>query len=424
MLNPPPENGWRSRTVVDASTWRAVGNIFNMAKSTEFIFLGDLMKIIFLSNFFNHHQKSLARELNGKSEFCFVETEEMPEERKVLGYGEMEVPVYVTNVEKSGQELETDIKSCDVLIAGSAPERLLHERIKIGKLLFRYSERPIKQKKGAFLKILPRYVKWHWRNPKNKPVYLLCASAYTSYDYSKFGLFEGKTYKWGYFPEKKEYAPKALLAWKNSKRLLWCGRFIDWKHPDDAIKVAKMLKADGYSFVLDFIGTGEMKGKLQRMVEEYGLEDCVHFLGAMKPEQVRKEMENSGIFLFTSDYNEGWGAVLNEAMNSGCAVIASHAIGSVPYLINDNINGLVYYSGNLCSLYQKAKKLLDTPSKQEKLGLAAYETICTLWNAEIAAERLLNLSQHIIDGQEFPDLYEFGPCSKAEIVKDDWFYEE
>jgi glycosyltransferase involved in cell wall biosynthesis len=39
------------------------------------------------------------------------------------------------------------------------------------------------------------------------------------------------------------------------------------------------------------------------------------------------------VFIFTSDRNEGWGAVLNEAMGSGCAVVAADLIGSVPYLI-------------------------------------------------------------------------------------------
>ena len=36
-------------------------------------------------------------------------------------------------------------------------------------------------------------------------------------------------------------------------------------------------------------------------------------LGSMTPEQVREHMEESILFLFTSDFGEGWGAVLNEA---------------------------------------------------------------------------------------------------------------
>ena len=48
-------------------------------------------------------------------------------------------------------------------------------------------------------------------------------------------------------------------------------------------------------------------------------------MGALKPADVRKEMERADIFLFTSDYKEGWGAVLNEAMNARCAIVAVHS---------------------------------------------------------------------------------------------------
>ena len=44
-------------------------------------------------------------------------------------------------------------------------------------------------------------------------------------------------------------------------------------------------------------------------------------------------MEKSHIHLFTSNHLEGWGAVVNEAMNSGCAVVANREAGAVPYLI-------------------------------------------------------------------------------------------
>ncbi len=39
---------------------------------------------------------------------------------------------------------------------------------------------------------------------RNKNVYMLCASAYTSADFSLVGAYRNKSYKWGYFPEVKE----------------------------------------------------------------------------------------------------------------------------------------------------------------------------------------------------------------------------
>lgn len=372
------------------------------------------MKIIFLSNFFNHHQAALSDALweqTGEN-YYFVQTTEMPQGRKQLGYHVEQKP-YVLRYQGNEEMVLRLIREADVALIGSVPEKLVRQRVKTGKLMFRYAERPLK--KGLELwKYLPRLVLWHWRNPMHKPIYMLCASAYTAGDYAKFGLFLNRTYKWGYFPETKRYADMdALMAEKDTTEILWCGRFLDWKHPDDVLVAAKRLRDEGCSFRLSFIGRGEMEPELRQMVEDLGLWDCVRFLGSMKPEEVRAHMEKAGIYLFTSDRNEGWGAVLNESMNSGCAVIASHAIGSVPFLMKNGENGLIYESGNVDMLYEKIKHLLDHPEEQKRMGLAAYETITTQWNAETAAERVIILAESIFTGNENHFLRGEGPCSCA-----------
>ena len=377
------------------------------------------MNVIFLSNFFNHHQSALSDALWELTDgnYHFIETIPMPQARKALGYHAEQKP-YVLRYQGNEERIHNMIREADVVIAGSAPEKLVRRRIKTGKLMFRYSERPLK--KGLELwKYLPRLIRWHWRNPMCRPIYMLCASAYTAGDYAIFGLFRNRTYKWGYFPEAKRYENiDNLLADKDSAEILWCGRFLDWKHPDDALQAAKMLKEDGYAFKLNFIGRGEMETKLLQMVEDFDLKDCVCFLGSMKPEEVREHMERAGIYVFSSDRNEGWGAVLNESMNSGCAVVASHAIGSVPFLVQDGENGLVYESGNVKDLYEKLRYLLEHPQQQKRLGLAAYETIAGEWNAQTAAERVITLSTAILDGNKKPQIFENGPCSIAEIEKE------
>lgn len=135
---------------------------------------------------------------------------------------------------------------------------------------------------------------------------------------------------------------------------------MDWKHPDDAIKVAKLLKDSGYDFHLDMVGTGEMENTLKSMADSMNLNDYVTFTGPVQSDKVRGFMERAGIFLFTSDRQEGWGAVLNESMNSGCAVVASHAIGSVPFLMKNKANGLIYPSGKIEKMFEKVKYLWIT----------------------------------------------------------------
>ena len=371
--------------------------------------------VVFLSNILTHHQVALSESLwkitEGK--YTFIETYKGDRKSQLHGTGFSKKP-YVLGYWDNAEQVNRLLKDADLVISGSAPEFLVRERIKTGKLLFRYSERPLKR--GLELWRYPdRFLRWHCRNPFWKPIYMLCASAYTARDYKKFGLFKNKTYKWGYFPETKRYPDiEAMMAEKDTTEILWCGRFLVLKHPDDVLKVAREMKQKQYRFHMKLIGTGVMEESLRRMIQEEELADRVSLLGPMTPVQVREHMEKAGIYLFTSDRQEGWGAVLNESMNSGCAVIASDAIGSVPYLLEDGKNGLVYKSGNVDQLAEKVEHLLERTEEQKRLGLAAYQTITDIWNAEVAAERLVQLAEYILNGAQRGNLFEKGVCSKAD----------
>ena len=382
------------------------------------------MKVVFVSNYFNHHQKPFCEEMYKRlgDDFSFISTSTMREERKKLGYLEESNSPYV-HLEYKGQAEHQKaldlINNADVVIAGSTPNDLIKDRIKANKLILRYSERPFRKKMNA----LKRFYYWMNFNNNNmwkNNIYMLCAGAYVSSDYKMIGLYDNHAYKWGYFPDMKKYDIDLLLAKKNQNTIMWCGRFIKLKNPNDVIMLAKLLRDEGYDFQLKFVGTGIMEDELKELVKKYDLSRHVHFLGTMTTEQVRSHMETAGIYLFTSNKEEGWGAVLNEAMNSGCAVVASHAIGSVPYLVRNGKNGIIYESNNLNELFENVKFLLDNSKEQVRLGKAAYKTITTEWNPKIATDRLISLLEMLLSGIEHPDLYEDGPCSKAEIVYDDW----
>lgn len=310
------------------------------------------------------------------------------------------------------------IDSSDAVIIGSAPDSLIENRLKLNKLTFKYAERFYKTGFKASRYLRNMLAAWlHHGRFQKYPLYMLCASAYTAADCAKFGNYKNRCYKWGYFPELKKYDDiNTLVESKKENSLLWVGRLIDWKHPELALRVAKKLKKEGYSFKLNFIGTGELEEKLRTQIKQEDLEDCVSLLGQMRPEKVREYMEKSEIFLFTSDRQEGWGAVLNEAMNSGCAVVASGAIGSVPFLIKDGENGYIYRDGNIDGLYEKVKHLFDNKEVRVKLGKNAYATLYNEWNAAVAADRFVKLVQAIESGSKKVDIFESGPCSKAEIL--------
>lgn len=383
------------------------------------------MRIVFLSNYYTHHQSPFCEELykltNGS--FAFVSTETFDEERKKLGWNCECEPDFVLHLnDDTKKTVEEIVNNADFVILGSAPIDLVTERLKHKKIVFKYSERVFKDKYD-FKKWLPRLVTYYKRYGRFKSLYLLSASAYTSLDFAIHGTFLNKSYKFGYFPETKDYNVKKLLDNKDNQKIIWCGRFVDWKHPELAIELAKRLKKEGLDFSVEMFGFGELESFVRSSVEENGLSDCVKVYGSVTPEQIRANMETSGIHIFTSDFHEGWGAVLNESMNSGCAVVASHAIGAVPFLLEHGKNGFVYKNGDFEDFYSKVKKLLCDKELQRTFGNNAYNTIKNLWNAETAASRFLRLAE-ILNGQVGCELFENGPCSRAKIIKNYWFNEE
>jgi len=159
------------------------------------------------------------------------------------------------------------------------------------------------------------------------------------------------------------------------------------------------------------VKSGQFYLTINTLVSSLDLDDRISFLGSMPPSKVRAHMEKANIFLFTSDRQEGWGAVLNESMNSGCAVVASQAIGSVPFLVKHGENGFIYKDNEINDLYNKIEILLKNSNLRGKLGRNAVRTMEGMWSPKVASERLVQLCEGLMMG-EIVDFTE-GPCSKA-----------
>lgn len=377
--------------------------------------------IVFASNFMNHHQLPLCEELYDKTggKFVFIATEPIPMERLKFGYEDLNDMGFVLKAyanRENAAEAEHLCRSADVLIIGSAPEHYISIRPK-DKLVLRYSERPYKNysKGKAFIS----EVIHHYRFITHKKIFILCASAYTAYDHAQFGMYRDKTFKWGYFPKVRIYNNIDRLIENKGKehtQILWVGRLISWKHPETAIQTLSRLIREGIDATLKIIGDGDQLETLRAYVTENNLDSKVTFAGSMNPELVRDEMEKADIFLFTSDQNEGWGAVLNEAMNSACAVIANDEIGSVPFLINHEKNGLVYHAGNEDELYQCVFKTIKDKELRLKLQREAYATMVHEWSPQIAAKRLIELISCLQKGEKTK--FQKGPCSRASVIRE------
>lgn len=383
------------------------------------------MKVIYLSNFFNHHQKFLSDVLYehlGEGNYYFVETSVIPETQKKLGYHSYDVPYLLQYNEQTKADIDKLVMEADIVQFGEAPTSMIKKRSRAGKIMVRDDERRYKA--------LVKYLKWPiytYNSLFLNRGYLLAASAFAPRDYLLSGMRPSRCFKWGYFPEVKLYDNiDEIFERKRKNRglkqldvsILWVARLIGLKHPESTIAVAKMLDEAGIRYEINIIGAGPLEEVVKKSIVKNGLSDKVHYLGPMPPEQVRDQMEKSDIFLFTSDQNEGWGATLNESMNSACAVVAGHMIGSVPYLVKDGENGLIFKSKDWKDLGEKVCFLVKNPDKRRDMGRKAYRTMADMWNPEVAGTNLVLLYKALLDGQETPIAE--GPCSKAEIMCSNW----
>ena len=404
-------------------------------------------RFVFISNYLNHHQIPFCRAMQERlrGSFAFIQTQPMEEERLRMGWNGTLAEPYLELYYEKPEECREMIRRADVVFfGGTEDESYVQERLQTGKTVMRVSERLYRE--GQWKAISPRGLRKKYLDHvryRKAPVYLFCCGAYVPSDFHLIRAYPQKMFCWGYFPETKQYDLTQLMAGKGYAekegaagipRLLWAARLIQLKHPELAVETAKHLKERGIAFHLDLIGGGPMEGQIRNRIREYGLEEEVSLLGFMKPEEVRSYMERADVFLFTSDRREGWGAVVNEAMNSGCAVVADHMVGAAPYLIRHGENGFVYRDGNRSMLFETVEKLVLDEELRRQVGKRAYETIRDVWNAEKAAERLCSLTEQLTGvrldekgtGATDPDgkgmtageAKGFAPCAPATVISE------
>ncbi|MCD7863944.1 MAG: glycosyltransferase family 4 protein [Lachnospiraceae bacterium] len=383
------------------------------------------MNFVFVSNYYNHHQRPLSMALHALCErdggtYTFVQTEKMEEERLAMGWGDvLQNDGFVRNYADDPPGCQRLIDEADaVMFGGTDDESYIQTRLKLKKPVWRYSERLYKT--GRYKFVSPRGLRRkfldHTRHNFER-VYLLCSGAYVAGDYRLVAAYPFKKFRFGYFPAHFACDVNQLIEEKYNEttvELLWAARMIGWKHPERAVEMTESLLRDGIPVHLTMAGGGPLEAEIRDLIAQKQLTENIDLVGFQDPEEIRSLMRKSQVYLATSDREEGWGAVINEAMDSACLVVADRAMGAAPYLILNGENGISYPSGQTDAAAEALKKLLREPGyvQMRRMQRAAYETIAQLWNADAAAERLYTCVTAELLGEKMP-VYEDGPMSRA-----------
>lgn len=381
------------------------------------------MTFTFVSNYINHHQIPLCDALYERlgRGFAFIQTMPMEAERVEMGWGvaENEIPYVMCLYEDEYECLKRIMESDVVLFGWTGREDIVMPRLQSGKTTLRVSERLYRE--GQWKAVSPRGLIAKYREHiryRKENVCMLCAGAYAASDFHLIGAYPDELFKWGYFTKLRTYGDGAFAAMKPKEgplQIVWAGRFIPLKHPEYAVRLGAALQKNGHAFRIHMLGGGEMEAALKQEIRREGLSESFVFYGYTGPEQVRDVMEKCHIHLFTSNHLEGWGAVVNEGMNSGCVEVVDARVGAAPFLIRHGENGLLYQSGSYDEMEALVFDLFENWEARRAMGRAAYETIRDMWNAEHAAAALLQFSDRLRQGKIVPE--KEGPLSPAPVIK-------
>lgn len=376
------------------------------------------MKVAFFSNFLNHHQVAFSDEMYKLlgGDYAFVATLP-PDQEKLKGGGDYsrKRPYCICAYEGGENLIRAHVIALDydvVLLGGdSMPFALTRSRT--DKLTFEVAERWLKRGWRSLLS--PRLLKWQWyyhTRYAHLPWYKLCSGAFAASDDARMFTYRNRCFRWGYFTKVEKFDSKRVSSGTGIvPRLIWCGRMIDWKHPEAAVFLAERLKDGHYHFHIDMYGDGVLLPQMKRLVRDLDLNSEVTFHGPVTNDVVNDAMRTGHLALLTSDRREGWGVVANEALSNGCLLVGSDEAGSVPYLIENGISGMVFRSRDWDDLFITVRKLLDDRAACEGIAENGYNRILNEWSPRTAAGRLVSLCDALLHDGSTPFLT--GPCSEA-----------
>ena len=127
-------------------------------------------------------------------------------------------------------------------------------------------------------------------------------------------------------------------------QILFTGRLTRQKDPFTLLRAIILLAESGTPFLLEIVGDGPLRNKMEAFVNAHQLNESVRFSGWIPREELRKKYHSSHLMLITSR-DEGQSLAMMEAMATGLYLLTTPVSGSET-LIQEGVNGEYIPLGN------------------------------------------------------------------------------
>jgi glycosyltransferase involved in cell wall biosynthesis len=161
------------------------------------------------------------------------------------------------------------------------------------------------------------------------------------------------------------------------------------------IEALHLLRDEPLDYQLALVDQKRDRLKLvPRLVQEFGLQSRVHFMGRVTTEQLVRLYNQATIVVSPSLY-EGFGLPAAEAMACGTAVIATTG-GAFPEVIDHGETGWLVPPGDSRSLADAIRLLMDHPELREALGRGGRRSILERFSWRKAAQETLAVYEELL----------------------------
>ena len=175
----------------------------------------------------------------------------------------------------------------------------------------------------------------------------------------------------------------------------WLGRMTHIKRVEDLLAAFALVRARGVDAHLALAGDGPLRGELEALSRELGLDGRAHFLGMQK--DVAPVYGASDIVALTSA-NEGTPVSLIEALAAGTASISTD-VGGVSDVIRDEETGLLVPAGDVGAIAGALERLAVDGALRGRLAVAAQADVRQRYSVERLLDDMDGLYRRLLEEQ-------------------------
>src|SRR5262249_19339273 len=155
------------------------------------------------------------------------------------------------------------------------------------------------------------------------------------------------------------------------------------KDPELFVRSAADLSRAYPDLSFQIAGEGELRPKLDAMINKFGLGDRFRLVGTLR--DVPGFLAQTDIAVLCSR-SEGMSNAVLEYMAAGRPIVAT-AVGGNPGLIEDGHHGILIGPGDQAALTGAIRRLLENPTWACQLGDAARRRVSARYSREAMVER-------------------------------------